>query len=188
MNKFIESTFAVGAGLILLAGCEKKEVTPPVQEPPKAAASQPAEMSAMVEKATNEAQHAGMQMGGAVTQAMTNIQQEAGKAAAQAQEKATQAVETLKKESNPMLNSLADTTNAVSSLADSATKIIDAAKKLTGDQKYDEALKMLGTVTYNKLTPDQQKMVDSLKDQIQKAMAAKATDSATKAVGDLFKK
>jgi dsDNA-specific endonuclease/ATPase MutS2 len=184
MNKFIKSGFAFGAGLLLLAGCEKKEATVPVQEPPKAAASQPADMGAMMEKTTNAA----MQVGNEVTNAVTNIQQEADKAAAKAQEQATQAVDTLKKETNSLLNSLTDKTNAVSSIADSATKVIEAAKKLTGENKYDEALKMLGTLASSKLTPDQQKMVDSLKEQIQKAMAVKATDSATKAVGDLLKK
>jgi hypothetical protein len=165
MNNHIKSLFALGAGLALFAGCEKKEATPPTQEPPKAAASQPAD-----------------------TNAVTNLQQEADKAAAKVQEQATQAVDTLKKETNSALNSLTDKTNASLSMADSATKVIEAAKKLTDENKYDEALKMLGTLTSNKLTPDQQKMVDSLKEQIQKAMAAKATDSATKAVGDLLKK
>ncbi len=184
MNKFIKSSFAFGAGLILLAGCEKKEATPPVQEPAKATASQPADLGTMIEKTTNAA----MQMGNEVTNAVTSIQQEADKAAAKALEQATQAVDTLKKETNSLLNPLTEKTNAVSSIADSATKVIDAAKKLTGENKYDEALKMLGTLASGKLTPDQQKMVDSLKDQIQKAMAAKATDSATKALGGVLSK
>jgi len=156
MNKIIKSAFAVGAGLVLMTGCEKQEATPPAQEPLKTETTQ---------------------MGAAVTQAV-----------AQAREQSTQAVETLKKENNSLLNSLTEKTNAVSSITDSATKVIEAARKLTGENKYDEALKMLGTLAYDKLTPDQQKLVDSLKEQIQKAMAAKATDSATKAVGDLLKK
>lgn len=166
MNNHIKSVFALGAGLVLLAGCEKKEAIPATQEPPKAAASQPADMGVMVHTMTNDAQNAAMQMGN----------------------QATQAVNAVKKEADPLLNSLADKTNAVSSIADAATKVIEAAKKLAGENKYDEALRTLGTLTYNKLAPDQQKLVETLKEQIQKAMAAKATDSAAKAVGDLFKK
>ncbi len=184
MRGEIRTLIALGAGLILLAGCEKKEATPPEQESPKPATNQPADLGATLQKSTGEIQNVVTQMAGATTNAVTNLQQEAAEAAAKAQEAATQAVDTLKKGTN----ALTDKTNAVSSVADNFTKVMDAAKKLTGDNKYDEALKMLGTLTYNKLTPDQQKMVDSLKEQIQKAMAAKATDSATKAVGDLFKK
>jgi hypothetical protein len=170
MNSQMKSLVALGAGLILLAGCEKKEATPPAQEPPSAAASQPADMGAMMQ----ETQKAASNIATATTNAVTNLQQEVS----------TQALDVIKKETN----SLTDKTNTVSSITDGAAKIIEAARKLTGENKYDEALKMLGTLANSKLTPDQQKMVDSLKEQIQKAMAAKATESATKAVGDLFKK
>jgi hypothetical protein len=181
MNSQMKSLIALCAGLVLLAGCEKKEATPPAQEPPNAAASQPADMGAMMQKTTDETQKAASQIATATTNAATNLQQEVANAAAKAQETSTQAVDVI-------TNSLTDKTNTVSSITDDPTKIIEAARKLTGENKYDEALKMLGALANSKLTPDQQKMVDSLKEQIQKAMAAKATESATKTVGDLFKK
>ena len=68
--------------------------------------------------------------------------------------------------------------------------MIDNAKKLLGENKYDEALQLLNKLAGEKLTGEQKSLVDSLKEQAQKMIQAaatkKATDEATKAVGNLF--
>ena len=62
-------------------------------------------------------------------------------------------------------------TEASAALQAKAQGIIDDAKKLVGEKKYTEALSLLQQqLAALKLTPDQQKLVDSLKEQIQQAL------------------
>ena len=58
--------------------------------------------------------------------------------------------------------------------ADKAQGIIDQAKKLLADNKASEALTSLKGLNGLQLTPEQQSAVQSLKDQIQKALAGSA--------------
>jgi len=69
-----------------------------------------------------------------------------------------------------------------------AQEWIDKAQSLIADNKLSEASSALQQLAALKLTPEQQKLVDSLKEQIQKALAAKATGGGAPAVGDLLKK
>jgi len=66
--------------------------------------------------------------------------------------------------------------------------LIDTAKSLTGQNKYAEALKVIGELANLKLTPEQQALVDGLKQTAQKQAAQAATDKAaadaSKAIGD----
>lgn len=66
--------------------------------------------------------------------------------------------------------------------------LIDRVKGLVGEKKYTEALNSLNELSKLKLTPEQQKWVDELKAQIQKALAGQAAPDATKAVGGLLDK
>lgn len=67
-----------------------------------------------------------------------------------------------------------------------AQGLIDRAKSLVADQKYQDALSSLGQLSSLKLTADQQKMVDDLKAKIQAALAkATATDPASALGGAL---
>jgi len=78
-------------------------------------------------------------------------------------------------------------TAAASEASAKANSIIDQAKALVSQSKYTEALSALGNLSGLKLTDEQTKIVTSLKEQIQKAMAAKATTDATGAAGNLLK-
>ena len=61
--------------------------------------------------------------------------------------------------------------------------LIDKAKSYVADQKYPDALSTIGQLSASKLTPDQQKLVDALKAQIQSAMAKASTSDAASALG-----
>ena len=69
-----------------------------------------------------------------------------------------------------------------------AQEAIDKAKSLVNAGKYQDALTVLNNLSGTKLTDAQQKLVDSLKAQIQKALAGKATTEGASAVGNLLKK
>lgn len=79
-------------------------------------------------------------------------------------------------------------TAAVADATAKANGMIDQAKTLIGETKYSDALNVVQQLSSMKLTPEQEKLVAGLKDQIQKAMAAKATQDGTSAVGNLLKK
>lgn len=72
--------------------------------------------------------------------------------------------------------------------ADEAQPLIDKAQSLVAAENYTGASDVLKELAALKLTPDQQKLVDDLKAQIQKAIAAQATPDATNAAGGLLGK
>jgi colicin import membrane protein len=65
---------------------------------------------------------------------------------------------------------------------------IDKAKSLIADGKLSDASTVLQQLAGLSVSSDQQKLVDALKEQIQKALAAKAAEKAAGSVGDLLKK
>ncbi len=108
--------------------------------------------------------------------ALTDAQKAAGDAAGQVKDTAQKAVGDAQKQAS----------DATAAAQANAQGIIDQAKSLVADKKYTDALSLIQQKLAGlQLTPEQQKLVDGLKDQIQKAVAASAVKDATKTVGDL---
>jgi trans-2-enoyl-CoA reductase len=69
-----------------------------------------------------------------------------------------------------------------------AQDLIDRIKTLIAEKKYQGAMAAVNEAARLRLTPDQQKLVDELKQQVEKAMTGQAASEGAKAAGDLLKK
>jgi hypothetical protein len=67
-------------------------------------------------------------------------------------------------------------------------ELIDRAKSLVADGKLSDASSVLQQLAGRSLSADQTKLVDDLKERLQKALVAKAATDASSAAGDLLKK
>lgn len=67
-------------------------------------------------------------------------------------------------------------------------KLIDQAKNLVAESKFTDASNVLQQLAGQTLSADQQTLVDTLKEQIQKALAAKAAADAATATSNLLKR
>jgi hypothetical protein len=178
------SLFLALLTVCVLSGCNKHEETAPPAAP---VAEAPKPVTPPTPDAT---------MTQAVEQQAAAIRQNTDAAAAKAQEQTSAATTTVVNAASDAQDAAQKTaTNAQArATADSAQAqgLIDKAKQLIADKDWQGALKTLTDLSSYKLTPDQQKMVDALKQQAQslaQSSATKsATDAGTKAVGNLLKK
>jgi hypothetical protein len=117
-------------------------------------------------------------------------------AAEDAQKAAAPAADTLKQTTDSAKaaaeTAVSDTTkqaqDAAAATTSKAQEWIDKAKSLIAENKFSEASSVLQQLAGQPLTAEQQTLVDSLKEQIQKALAAKATGEGAAAAGNLLKK
>jgi ATPase subunit of ABC transporter with duplicated ATPase domains len=175
----ISLTFAAALALGL-AGCSKNEPVTPPDEAHKAAGSPADAVAKTAEAAQAEAATADAAKAAEATKA------EAMKQQAEAQKLAAEKTAAEK----TAADKLAQTAAAAAPEQARIQSLIDTAKNLTGQNKYAEALKIIGELSNLKLSPEQQVLVDGLKQTAEKQAAQAVTDQAatgaSKAIGDVL--
>jgi hypothetical protein len=119
----------------------------------------------------------------AVSPAATETQPAADAAKAAVEQVKTTATATAEQAATTVKS---QTEAAAASASTQAQQLIDTAKGLVSSEKYQEALNAVQQLTNMKLTPEQQKLVDDLKAQIQTALAKAAGTNAASALGNVL--
>jgi hypothetical protein len=161
-TKSIILTLALGTALVGFTGCNKSETKS------EAESTSPATPTM------------GEQVKSAVTNAVTETKEAAAAAVDKTKEVAAAATETAKEAATAVKEGAEKVATEVkekvegtdSSMTAKAQELIDKAKALIGESKYKEALESLQGLANFKLTEEQQKVVDDLKEQIQKGLSA----------------
>jgi hypothetical protein len=177
----------VGAALFLANGCSKEQ--PPAGETPKAMNPVPSEApqpAAEPAPAVSTPVPAPAQ----APSPAPSVAQPAVEAPKAATEQAPPTAATTAAEGVQAAATQAVATAAAAAASSAAgtqvQALIDKAKGLVTNQKYQDALSTVQQLYGLKLTPEQQTLVDGLKAQIQTAMAKSAASDAASAVGNVL--
>jgi hypothetical protein len=158
--------------LAIFVGCKKDEPVPPppTQETPSA----PAEPAATTKlEAPTETTSVAGEGKKAVEETATQVKKEAAATTEAAKQAVTQLAPTGE--------------SAPAGLTAQVQGAIKKAQDLIGEKKYQDALNALQQLASLKLTPEQQKTVDDIKAQIQKALASQTLQDATKSIPNPLK-
>lgn len=184
-NKLIITLSAVAVAA-LVVGCGKSEPKP--EEKTTEGSSAPATPSPTLNQAAQQAVDSAKASATVVVQetktVVSNTVAQVEQTTAAVKVEAQKAVDSAK---TTVTNAVAEATKQVETAATSATaqaqSLIDKAKALVSEKKYQDALASLQQLTGFQLTADQQKMVDDLKATITSAL----NSEAGKAIQGLFK-
>lgn len=183
-NKLILTLSAVAVAAFV-AGCGKTDSSKPEEKTVEGSSVTPgATLSQTANQAVDSAKAVVTNVVEQAKTVATNAAAQVKEATATATAEAQKAVDSAKATAT---NAVATATKQVETAATSATaqaqSLIDKAKSLVSEKKYQDALASLQQLTNFQLTADQQKMVDDLKATITTAM----NSEAGKAIQGLFK-
>ncbi len=142
-TRYLVLALAAGSLIGLVAGCERKTEPPPAPPAKAEAGTIQQQVGTAAAAAKETAQQAATAVTGAATQAATAVSSAATQAVQAAAQPATDATA-------------------------KAQAIIDSAKKLVSESKWQEVAQTLGQLKDLKLTPDQEKSLMDLKAQLEK--------------------
>ena len=198
MKRHMKITYSIlgltaGAALLLTSGCSKPEqssgeipkVTPPaasdMQKAAEAAkpATEPAPAAAAATTAASQTASAATSDAQKAVDAQKAAAPPAPPAAAAAAEQAVTAAAS-------QTGAAAALAAAPSAMNSQVEGLIYNAKGLVTNQKYQDALNVVQQLSSLKLTPEQLKVVDGLKAQIQAALAKAAGSDAASALGNVL--
>jgi len=185
-HKTLLLPLAVAALAFGLAGCGKNE----------SAASTAEDANKAAVAATEAANKAADAAKAEATKAAETARAEAAKTAEAARAEAAKVAEAAKAEAAKVEAAKVEAAKLEAAKVEAAKaaasaqtqELIVKATSLVAEGKYSDASSVLQQLAAQTLSSDQQKLVDGLKEQIQKALVAKATSDAAGSVGDLLKK
>ena len=176
--KFKQVPIAIAAVLTLgLASCSKNETsTTSAEDANKTAEAARVEAAKTAEAANAEAAKTSEAARAEAARTSEAARAEAAKTAEAAKEQAVKTADAAKAQA------------AKAAEMSKTQELIDKAKTLIAEGKFSDASSVVQQLSGQSLTDQQTKVVDGLKEQIQKALAAKTADNAGAAVGNLLNK